>query len=61
MLRVHARWLLSTLLVLAVAAPAAETDVADQVLPFRDGTGGVEAVMGKRTPVLRFGPQAAKL
>jgi hypothetical protein len=35
--------------------------LADQVLPFRDASDGVEAVMGKRSPVLRFGPQAAKL
>lgn len=61
MLAVLARSLLLTLLALAVAAPAAEADLADQVLPFREAGDGVEAVMGKRTPVLRFGPQAAKL
>jgi hypothetical protein len=49
------------LLVFAVAAPAAEASIADQVLPFKDVGDGVEAVMGKRTPVLRFGPTAAKL
>src|SRR5262249_39704741 len=59
--RVHARWFASTLLIFAFAAPAARADLADQVLPFRDATDGVQAVMGKRTPVLRFGPQAAKL
>ena len=31
------------------------------VLPLKDAADGVEAVMGKRTPVLRFGPRAAKL
>lgn len=55
------RSLLLSLLVLTVAAPAAEASIADQVLPFKDAADGVEAVMGKRTPVLRFGPRAAKL
>ncbi|MDA0184813.1 hypothetical protein OJ997_31210 [Solirubrobacter phytolaccae] len=55
------RCLFLSLLVSIVVAPAAEASIADQVLPFKDAGDGVEAVMGKRTPVLRFGPGAAKL
>lgn len=59
--RVPLRCLLLSLLVFLVVAPAAEASIADQVLPFKDAGDGVEAVLGKRTPVLRFGPRAAKL
>lgn len=59
--RVPFRFLLLSLLVFTVATSAAEASIADEVLPFKDGTDGLEAVMGKRTPVLRFGPRAAKL